>query len=250
MRVHALFRHPIKSHGRERIDTVTLTEGQTMPWDRVWAVIHDASKVDTAAPAWAHCRNFMIGARTPGLAGIWATLDEETRTVRLRHADLDEIAVRPDDPRDVKRFLAWLRPLYPDNRVAPTGITSVPGRGMTDSDYPSVSIMTVASHDAVAATMDTPIELERWRGNIFLEDAPEWAEMTWMGRDVRIGDAVLRVREPIKRCAVTNTNPVTGLRDTATLDALNTHFGHQHFGVYAEVVRSGAFRVGAAAELV
>ncbi len=250
MRVHALYRYPIKSHGRERIDAVALTEGRTMPWDRVWAVIHEASKFDATAPAWAHCRNFMIGARTPGLAGIWATLDEAARQVTLRHADLGDITIRPDAPQDVERFLAWVALLCPEDRGAPTGMVSVPGRGMTDSDYASVSIMNVASHEAVAATLETPIELDRWRGNIFLEDAPAWAEMTWLGRDIRIGDAVLRVRENIKRCTVTNTNPVTGLRDTPTLDALNTHFGHQHFGVYAEVVSSGALQTGAPAELV
>lgn len=250
MRVATLSRYPIKSHGRERIDTVALTAGQTMPWDRVWAVTHDATKFDVTAPAWAHCRNFMIGARTPGLAGIWATLDENTRRITLRHADIGDITFCPDDGDDVARFLAWVSPLCPTDRGTPTGIVSAPGRGMTDSAFPSVSIMNTASHAAVASTLDTPIELERWRGNIFLDDAPAWAELEWLGRDIRIGTTVLRVRERIKRCTVTNTNPVTGVRDTETLNALNTHFGHQDFGVYAEVVTSGTLTVGDPAELL
>ena len=49
---------------------------------------------------------------------------------------------------------------------------------------------------------------------------------------------------------MTNTNPITGLRDTATLDALNSHFGHQDFGVYAEVVTTGAVTIGATAEVL
>ena len=71
MQVGALYRHPIKSHGRETIDEVRLTQGETMPWDRVWAVTHEATKFDANAPQWASCHNFMIGSRTPGLAGIW-----------------------------------------------------------------------------------------------------------------------------------------------------------------------------------
>ena len=40
----ALWRHPIKGHGREALETVDLTEGRTMPWDRRWAVAHEAAK--------------------------------------------------------------------------------------------------------------------------------------------------------------------------------------------------------------
>lgn len=250
MRVATLCRYPIKSHGREQIDAVTLSEGQTMPWDRVWAVTHEATKFDPEAPAWAHCRNFMTGSRTPGLVGIWATLDESARWITLRHADLGEISFHPDDAADVERFLAWVAPLCPVERAGPTGIVSAPGRGMTDSPLACVSIMNTASHAEVETALGTPLTHERWRGNIFLDDTPAWAEMEWLGRDVRIGNAVLHVRERIRRCSVTNTNPLTGVRDTKTLDALNSHFGHQDFGVYAEVVTAGTITVGATAELL
>ncbi|MEO9682332.1 MAG: MOSC N-terminal beta barrel domain-containing protein [Tateyamaria sp.] len=250
MRVASLCRYPIKSHGRERIEQVTLSAGKTMPLDRMWAVTHEATKFDTASPAWASCRNFMRGAGTPGLAAISATLIEETRTVTLSHPDLDDITFRPDDAVDVVRFLAWVAPLCSDDRAGPRGIVSAPDQGMTDSPFPSVSIMNVASHDAVAKHMQTPFDIERWRGNIWLEGLPAWAEMDWIGRDLRISGAILRVRERIQRCSLTNANPSTGVRDTDTLGALNTHFGHQDFGINAEVMTSGPLTTGAPAELI
>ena len=39
--VAELWRHPIKSHGRETLDAVEFTAGACMPWDRHWAVTHD-----------------------------------------------------------------------------------------------------------------------------------------------------------------------------------------------------------------
>lgn len=250
MQVAALFRHPIKSHGRESIDQVTLTAGQTMPWDRHWAVTHDATKFDTSAPGWAHCRNFMLGARTPALAGIWARLDEAERRVTLSHRDLPDLSFCPDDQSDVARFLNWVAPLCDPDRALPKDIISVPGRGMTDSDYPTVSVMNMASHDDVALALGNPITLERWRGNIWLQGATAWVEFDWIGRRLRLGEVVLLIREPIRRCMVTNTNPVTGLRDTETLDTLKTRFGHQDFGVYAEVVETGTLRTGDKATLI
>ena len=89
--VTQLWRHPIKSHGREALDAVSLVAGQALPWDRFWAVQHDQSKHD--GEGWAECMNFMIGTRTPGLAGLWATLDEGKREITLRHEKLGELLV-------------------------------------------------------------------------------------------------------------------------------------------------------------
>ncbi|MEO0380301.1 MAG: MOSC domain-containing protein [Pseudomonadota bacterium] len=250
MRVATLWRYPIKSHGRENIDSVELIPGQTMPWDRHWAVTYEATKFDPANPQWEHCRNFMIGSRTPGLVGIWAQLDEDAGQITLRHKDLDEITFAPEDPDDVARFVSWVTPICPAGRAGPNGIVSAPRRGMTDSPHATVSIVNMASHAAVADAMDKPITPERWRGNIFLTDTPAWAEMEWLGRNVRIGDAVLRIRGRIQRCSVTNTNPETGLRDTDTLGTLNAQFGHQDFGVEGEVVKGGRVAVGAKVEVL
>lgn len=241
--VAALWRHPIKSHGREALDTVTLAAGETIPWDRYWAVTHDQSKFDATNPEWVKCRNFMIGASTPALAGLWATLDTQTQTITLRHQARGEITFQPDDPEDAARFVAWIKPICPPDSFRPTGIVSLPGRGMTDSKYPTVSIMNTASHNAVAERLGKPLEMERWRGNIWLDGLPAWTEESWVGRDIAIGNAVLRVREPIKRCMHTAANPVTGQRDTDTLGALRGGWDHQNFGVYAEVVTGGSINL-------
>ena len=54
-RVSALWRHPIKGHGVEAVHATTFTPGGTMPWDRVWAIAHEAAKVPPGRGAWAPC---------------------------------------------------------------------------------------------------------------------------------------------------------------------------------------------------
>jgi len=239
-----LWRHPIKSHGREALETVTLDAGKTMPWDRHWAVTHEACKFDADDPKWVMCRNFMIGVATPGLAGIWATFDPVMQTVTLSHADLGQLTFCPDDPAEVAGFINWVLPLCPPDKRQPQSIVKVPDRGITDSAYPSVSIMTFASHNAVAAQLEADLEIERWRGNIWLDGPAAWDEFNWTGHDIQIGDAILNVKEPIRRCMATAANPHTGKRDLDTLGALRDGWDHQHFGVYAEVVKGGQINVG------
>jgi len=70
-----------------------------------------------------------------------------------------------------------------------------------------------------------------------------WAEFAWVGKDVAIGNAILRVKEPATRCMSTAANPETGQRDADTLGALE-HFGHQEFSVLAEVIQDGTIALG------
>ena len=58
------------------------------------------------------------------------------------------------------------------------------------------------------------------------------------------------VREPIRRCLATTANPETGQRDADTLQALQSGWGHQDFGVYCEVVKSGEIQIGDMPEML
>ena len=65
--VTALFRHPIKGHGRQELAHVSLELGQIFPFDRRWAVAHDASNFAAEPQDWTHCLNFSRGAKAPSL---------------------------------------------------------------------------------------------------------------------------------------------------------------------------------------
>ncbi len=235
--VTSLWRHPIKSHGQEAVETVTLNPGQTMPGDRVWAVAHEASKVDGSD--WAPCANFSRGAKAPQLMAITARLTGDT--VALSHPQRPDLSFQPDTEQDA--FLEWVKPLMPADRAASARIVRVPGRGMTDSDFPSVSLCNMASHRAVQQKLGKELSIRRWRGNIWFDGLPLWEESEWLGREVQIGQAVFHVREQITRCLATTANPNTGERDADTLGALNS-WNHQEFGVYAEVIRGGEIKTG------
>ncbi|MEM6658867.1 MAG: MOSC domain-containing protein [Pseudomonadota bacterium] len=231
-----IWRHPIKSHGREALDVAILSPGETMPGDRVWAVAHESSDADGSR--WVPCANFSRCSKAPQLMAISAQTQGDTIT--LSHPRRPDIRFNPDVEQDV--FLDWVKPLMPPERAASARIIRVPGRGMTDSDFPSISLCNAASHRAVSQKLDQDLSIHRWRGNIWFDGLPLWEEFDWLGKDIQIGDAVLHVRERIKRCLATTANPETGECDADTLGALGS-WGHQDFGVYAEVIKAGPVRV-------
>ncbi len=237
--VGAIWRHPIKAHGREPLDRVALTKGGTIPWDRRWAVAHEMAEISDTG--WAPCQNFIRAAKAPQLMAISAESDEDAGTVTLRHPGRPDLTFDPDD--EVHAFLDWVRPLVPDNRAAPARIVREADRGITDSDFASISIINSASNRDLSAKIGQDLDVSRWRGNIVLKGLAPWAEREWIGKTLRIGRAKLEVREHITRCLATAANPLTGERDTDTLGALKAHQGHQEFGVYAIVRQGGEIAV-------
>jgi uncharacterized protein len=243
-RVSHLWRHPIKGHGTEAVQRTVLAPGATMPGDRVWAIGHEASRIDRTAGEWVPCANFSRGAKSPELMAIRARLDEEEGILTLSHPRRPDLAVNPDLAGGAARLIEWVRPISDPNRAQPAFVTRARDRGMTDSDFPSISILNHASLTALSQRAGRPLEMERFRGNFWLEGLGPWQEFEWIGRDLQIGDAVLRVRERITRCKATTVNPATGRADADTLGLLDEGWGHQDFGVYAEVIEGGAIAVG------
>ncbi|WP_424933582.1 MOSC domain-containing protein [Amaricoccus macauensis] len=242
--VASLWRHPIKAHGVEAVQSSRFEAGQTMPWDRIWAIAHEASKVATdEAVGWVNCNNFSRGAKSPGLMAIRAETDESERRIRLTHPDAEPIEICPDNAEDAARLIAWVTPLSNPGRALPRAVVRTRDAGMTDSSFPSVAILNQASLRALEAKAGRRLSEERFRGNIWLDGLETWAEFDLVGKEIRIGSATFLVREPITRCMATAANPDTGKIDVDTLGLLDQDFGHSEFGVYAQVTESGEVAV-------
>ena len=98
----------------------------------------------------------------------------------------------------------------------------------------------------MAAVLDGPADPRRFRMTITIDGVDAWEEHEWGGREIHLGEAVLRAAEPIPRCVVTTRDPDTGRRDASVLKALAELRGKKdvRLGVWCEVVRPGRIRRG------
>ncbi len=241
-----IWRYPLKSHGREPVGQALLEVGKCLPYDRRWAVAHEAS--DATGDKWVPCVNFSRGSKAPGLMAIEAAMDEASGRLTLMHPELGSLSFDPETEAD--RLIAWAAPVMPADRAASARIVRVPDRGMTDTDYPSVSLGGLASHCVLEGRMGRELSRKRWRLNLWVDGLAPWEEFDLIGHEIRIGDARLAVEERIVRCLATTANPETGRRDADTLGALGAAYGHQDFGVYARVVEAGRIRPGDKIEVI
>ncbi|MDJ1015189.1 MAG: MOSC domain-containing protein [Paracoccaceae bacterium] len=239
-RLASIWRHPIKGHGFESLDAVDVEAGRTLPWDRRWAVTHEAAKADGSE--WAPCANFSRGAKAPALMAIGARSDEAAGLVTLTHPERPDLTFNPEE--DARAFLDWAAPLMPKDRAASARIVRARRRGMTDTDFPSISLAGAASLRALSGKLGRPLDQRRFRANFWVEGLGPWEEFEWVGKTVTIGSVRFSVRERIERCMATTANPKTGRRDADTLGALEDGWGHRDFGVYLVAETSGRVAMG------
>jgi uncharacterized protein YcbX len=101
---------------------------------------------------------------------------------------------------------------------------------------------------------DGEVDARRFRMTFGIDGVEAHAEDGW--RDVRLGEALLRVTGNVGRCAVTTRHAETGIVDFKTLHHLAAYRRTVEtteplpFGVHARVLEPGRVRVGDAVELV
>ena len=139
-------------------------------------------------------------------------------------------------------------------------VQSPPGAAV-DRGRGHVSLISTASLEELGRNggQEGPVDGRRFRMLFELEGCGAHEEDTWTKRHVRIGEAVVRLRGDVGRCAITTQNPETGVPDFDTLRTLAAYrpvtaneAGKKHlaFGVYGEVVEPGEVTLGDRVDVV
>jgi uncharacterized protein len=221
--VTGLWRYPVKSMAAEALTTACVSWAG-MAGDRRWALVRPAS----------------------GSNGFpWHTIRENpamwTYVPRLLDPD------RPDkSPIEV---------LTPDGRTYDLTDLRLAGelgaglrimrldRGLFDAM--PLSLITTTTASALCCLAGVPANELRFRPNIVITPATgaPYAEDTWVGSTLRIGDAAVRVDRRDSRCVTVNVNPGTGQPDGPVLKVIGQH-RRTYAGVYGTTVTPGRLEVG------
>jgi uncharacterized protein len=126
------------------------------------------------------------------------------------------------------------------------------GDGHDRGQKAGASLVSTGSLDALgdAAGSPGPVDGRRFRMTIGVDGVEPHAEDAWIGEQVRIGSAVVVVRDKVGRCATTTLDPDRGVPDLDTLKAIAAYRGNVPsreplpFGVWCQIVEPGRIEVG------
>ena len=254
--IAAIYRYPVKGLSAERLEVVALAPGECLPQDRRFAIALPATRFDPARPEWLSKSHFVMLMRDEKLAELHTSFAAPSGELTIRRGgkDAGAIALKAciTEPRGCREVSEFLADFMGSAVEGPLRIVEAPGHAFADArKKPNattdkyVSLINLASIAALEEVIGAAVDPLRFRANVYLERAPAWSELGWIGSDIALGGARLRVIAAITRCAATQVNPASALRDLEIVGALQRGFGHNLMGVYAEVVTGAEIEVGA-----
>lgn len=243
-RIEAIYRYPVKGLSPQRLGRVTLEPGQTLPSDRLYAIENGPIGFDPAAPKYFPKQRFLMLMRNERLAALRTDYDEASHTLSIQWEGRE--AARGDLRTKEGRLAieAFFRRFIPEELRGPPKILCGDGHSFSDVAKKVVSIINLASVTAVETVAGRAVNPLRFRGNLYVSGWPAWHEFDLLDRELSIGCARLKVIKRIVRCAATDVDPDTGIRDLAIPKTLLQSFGHADCGVYAEVITGGDIATG------
>ncbi len=250
MRVERLYRYPVKGLTAEALDEAQVKPGRAIPWDRAFALAQGDSLFDPEKPGWRPKTEFMCLRANAAIAALQASFDPSTGTLLIQAPDGSRVAENALRAEGRERIGAWLtRFLGPEARGTPR-FYHIEGHSFGDQKHQVVSLINLASLAEYEAKLGARRHKRRFRPNIWFDGAAPMSELGWIGRELLVGTARLRITRRIPRCPATEVNPITAVRDADPVAELKRLYGHADLGIHAEVVEAGRIAPGDAIEIL
>jgi len=249
--VSTICRYPVKGLSAEPLERVALSPGECLPQDRRFALARAETRFDPERPEWLPKTNFVMLMRDEKLAQLCTRFDEHSGLLSIERDGQMLLRARITEPAGRRAIEAFFADFMSATLSAAPRIVEAPGHTFSDAKrkpnsttYKYVSLVNQASIRALEQVANTPVDLIRFRANVYFDGVPAWAELGWVGSEITVGGARLRIVSAIVRCAATTVNPATAERDLNVPALLQHAFGHIHMGVYGEVVEGGEIARG------
>jgi uncharacterized protein len=245
MHIASLYRYPVKGLTPEPLERASLVAGETLPFDRAWAIENGQGRFDPAAPRHLPKINFLMLMRDERLATLRTQFDDATETLAILRDGKQVARGQLTTPLGRQLIEQFVGAYMKAELRGPPKIVHASGHSFSDVATKCLHVVNLASVRELERTLGRPVDPLRFRANVYLEGVEPWAEFAWMGKEVRIGEARLSVFGRTTRCEATNVDPASGVRDMAVPAHLQRTWGHQDFGIYAKVVTGGEISIGA-----
>jgi MOSC domain-containing protein len=249
--ITAIYRYPVKGLSAEKMDRVALMPCECLPHDRRFAIALGSTHFDPQRPEWLSKTHFIMLMRDEKLAQLQTTFDAESGILAISENARVLLRARLTEPEGCRLVAEFFANFLGNAVTGPLRVVEAPGHAFADARRKPnattekyVSLINRSSIASLEGVMGVPVDPIRFRANVYFDGAPAWSEQDWIGSEIILGAARLRVISPISRCAATQVNPVTAKRDLDIVAALGRAFGHINMGVYAEVSAGGGIAIG------
>jgi uncharacterized protein YcbX len=248
-KVEGIFRYPVKGLSPERVAKARLAPGQTIAGDRIYAIENGPSGFDPAAPTYFPKNRFLMLMRNERLANLDTRYDDATQVLTINEGGREVARGDLSTPSGRQAIEDFFAAYCAGELRGPPRILHGAGHSFSDVARKVVSVINLASVAQIETLLGAAVNPLRFRGNVYVTGWPAWREFDLVGEEIGIGPrARLKIVKRIARCAATNVDPDTGIRDLDIPAALLRSYDHTDCGIYGEVIAAGDIAPGDAVQ--
>ena len=248
--ISSIYFSPVKSLSFTNIKSCIIKKDLGIVNDRSFAFTRiinskEALKVEQN-PSERKLHNFLTLKNSPVLNKY--NFEYKNNRLILKLGDKELLSIIADNPKQksilVNKILelenSLIKPIFLlQSDTAPFFDTS-----HSNKVFNSISLINLNSIKDFEKRINQKIELQRFRGNFYIEGLEAWEERTWIGKIIKINNISFKVEKNIPRCTAINLKPKTDISDMRLLEALKENYNHFDMGVYLRSVGEGKIEVG------
>ncbi len=248
--ISSIYFSPVKSLSFTNIKSCVIKKDLGIVNDRSFAFsrIIDSKKVFIIEknPGERKLNNFLTLKNSPVLNKY--NFEYKNNELILKLGDKELLSIIADDPEQksilVNKILklenSLAKPIFLlQSNVAPFFDTS-----HSNKIFNSISLINLNSIKDLEKKISQKIELQRFRGNFYIEGLEAWEERKWIGKIIKINNISFKVEKNIPRCTVISLKPKTDISDMDLLKVLKKSYDHFDMGVYLRSLDEGEVEAG------
>lgn len=240
--INELYTYPLKGLNGQQIEAVEIEKNSMFPVDRIFAIENNNNKFNKLSPAHFKKTAFLVLMKHERLALLETSYNHETSilTIKINNETVSKGNLQESEGRKIIE-LFFLKYMQFTNDQA-IRIVSAKGHNFSDIKEKYISIINIETIKVLSKIAGFYIDPIRFRANIYLENLDPWEEIDWLDKVISSKSTELMGVREITRCAATNVNPKTGIRDINIPKLLLQNFGHMNCGIYARVTKGGLLK--------
>jgi len=241
---------PVKSLSFQSLKSCNIKKELGMVNDRVFAfsrgIDTEKAKIIEKKPNERKLNNFLSLKNSPVLNKYNFIYSKDKLTLTIQEKEL--ISISPESEEE--RTLLCNKLLEIENSLLkPLNLLKndeFPFFDTTHSKniFNSMSLINLNSIKDFEKKINTKVEFQRFRANLYIDGLDAWEERNWINKIIKINNVSFKVEKNIPRCVAINIKPETDDSSLNLLQSLKKTYNHFDMGVYLTALDKGKISVG------
>lgn len=238
---------PIKSLSFQSAQTLIIKKDVGIEEDRIFAFSRGLNEVDARRiekePSDRELIHFLTLKNSPSLNKYDFKFENQSITIFKEDKEIASYSIH--EKENISKKLQELEPDLP----IPTYLLKnqlFPFYDTTNSSNVSntISLINLNSVKDFSNKINKDIQLERFRGNIYVKNLDAFEERKWINKVISINNTQFKVLKNIPRCSATNLKINSSEKDINLPNMLRKIYGHIDMGIYLAPLENGQIKVG------